>query len=80
MIERFFSTPQRHRTYAIALAIGLALYLVVGFVAVKWIFLGESHVPSFGTCVLILVAPVIFASVHIASMKQLDRVSPRARD
>jgi hypothetical protein len=80
MLDRLFSTHNQHRTYAVVIAISLAVYLVAGFALVKWLFLGQVVLPTLVTGALILAATGLFASVHIASMKQLDRVSRRPRD
>ena len=82
MLKRLFSTHQRHRRYAIAVSLGLAAYLSVGFVVVKWLFLGDVLRPSVGTLAVLLAGTAVFACIHIASMQQLDAVpkQPDAQD
>jgi len=77
MLNRLFSTPQQHRRYALTVSLGLAAYLSLGFIAVKWLFLGEVVWPSIAALALLLGAAAIFAFIHVASMRQLDSVPKR---
>lgn len=77
MLDRLFSSPQRHKRYAIAVSVSIASYLFAGFLAVKWLFLGEAIIPSVGTIILIMFGTGVFAAIHNASMRQLDQPSQR---
>lgn len=72
MLNRLFSTPQRHWRYALTVSLGLAAYLSLGFIAVKWLFLGEVVWPSIAMLALLLAAAAGFACLHVTSMQQLD--------
>lgn len=79
MLKRLFSTRLRYRNYATYTAMILAVYLVGGFIAVKWLFIGVAILPSIGISLFIIIGTLAFAAMHIASMKQLDRIRKSSR-
>lgn len=78
MLETVFSRQGRYIRYAALLAAGLLVYLLGGFVFVKWVFEGELVRPSPWLLFGLAVGAVLFALMHIRSMQRLDSVSPKA--
>ena len=74
MLKRLLSIHGKPHRYAGVLATGLAAYLTLGFVAAKWIFIGEVQLPSFLHSMLIIGGTALFALIHISSMRKLDSV------
>ena len=79
MLERLFSKRLRYRNYAIGTALFLGIYLVGGFIAVKWLFLGKVPMLSISNWLLFAIGMAAFAGIHVASMRQLDRASRSSR-
>ncbi|MEM9570226.1 MAG: hypothetical protein AAF996_02100 [Pseudomonadota bacterium] len=79
MLKRLFSTRSRYRNYAACTALILAVYLVGGFIALKWLFIGAAILPSISISLLIIIGAIAFAAMHITSMKQLDRTNRTSR-
>jgi hypothetical protein len=79
MLQYLFSSHQRHSRYAVAISLGCLTLLLGGYIAVKWLFLGEFLLPSLGAFALIIAATILFARLHIASMKGLDAVPKRSQ-
>jgi hypothetical protein len=77
MLEPLFSRPGRYRRYAALLASGLLTYLLGGFLLAKWLLAGEQVLPSAGTALGLLLVAVLFALMHVNSMRSLDSHSPR---
>lgn len=75
MLKRLFSTHGRYQLYSISVAIGLAVYLLGGFLLAKMVFAAEPFVPSALQIVGVVLCACLFAVIHKASMKDLD--SPR---
>ena len=78
MLAPLFSREGRYRRYAFVLAGGLLVYLFGGFLLAKWLFTGAAVHPSPAVLVGLPVGAVLFALIHISSMKQLDSVRSSA--
>lgn len=77
MLEPLLSRPGRYRRYAIILSALLFAGLPLCFILAKAVFVGERVVPTIPTLIALAIGAVLFALIHIASMRGLDAVSPR---
>lgn len=76
MLKRFFSTRGRYRLYAIGVAVGLAIYLIGGFVLSKALWSETPFTPSLYELAGLFGCTALFAAIHISSMRDLDKPVP----
>ena len=72
MLERVFSSIGHYRVYAIGLSILLAVYLIGGFLLAKALLTDDAYSLSVLQVAGFSLATVLFAWIHIRSMKRLD--------